>query len=71
MNKNLNQKRKRSGKESEIEDVLLEWFSEKRARSVPISGLLLKQEAEDLAHQFKINDFKATNGWLFRWKVKN
>ena len=41
-NKNLNQKRKHSEKESEIEDALLEWFSEKRAHNVPISGLLLE-----------------------------
>ena len=70
-NKNLNQKRKRSGKESKIEDALLEWFSEKRARNVPISGLLLEQKAEDLARQFKINDFKAINGWLCKWKERN
>ena len=70
-NNNLNQKRKRFGKESEIEDALLEWFSEKRALNIPISGLILGQKAEDLAPQFKINDFKATNGWLCRWKVKN
>ena len=31
----------------------------------------MKQKAEDLAHKFKINDFNATNGWLFRWKVRN
>ena len=61
-NKNLNQKRKRSGKESETEKALLEGFSEKRVRIVAISGLLLEQKAEDSAHQFKINDFKTTNG---------
>ena len=37
-NKNLNQKRKLSGKEFEIEDALLERFSEKRARTDPFSG---------------------------------
>ena len=57
--------------ESEIEDGLFEWFPEKRAHNVPISGLLLEQKAEDLVRQFKINGFKATNGWLFRWKVRN
>lgn len=70
-NKNLNQKRKRTGKESEVEDALLQWFAEKRACNVPISGLLLNQKAEDLARQLNITDFKATNGWLCRWKERN
>ena len=37
-NKNLNQKRKCSGKESEIKDALLERFSEKRSCNDPLSG---------------------------------
>ena len=53
-NRNLNEKQKCPGKESEIENALLEWFFKKRARNIPISGLLLKQKAEDLARQFKI-----------------
>ena len=70
-NKNLNQKRKRSEKESETEDALLEWFPEKKARNVPIEWLLLEQNVEDLARQFKINYFKAASGWLRRWKIGN
>ena len=45
-NRNLNQKRKWTGKESEIEDALFERFSEKLAHNVSISGLLLNQKAE-------------------------
>ena len=70
-NKNLNQKRKRSGKESKIEDALLEWFFDKRALNVPISELLLNQKVEDLAYQFNITYFKDTNSWLCRWKERN
>ena len=63
-NKNLLEK-------SEIENALSEWFSEKWACSVPISGSLLNQKTGDLACQFSISDFKATNGWLCRWKERN
>ena len=70
-NKNLNQKQKRSGKKSEIEDVPLEWFSKKRARNVPMIGLLFQHKAEDLSRQFKIKDFKPTNGWLYGCKKPN
>ena len=64
-------RRKRCEKESQIEDALLQWFSEKLALNNPVCGFLLKQKAKALARQFKINDFKAINVWLFRRKVRN
>ena len=49
-------------KESDIENSLLECFSEKRTRNIPISRLLLNQKVVDLAGQFNTIDFKVTNG---------
>ncbi|KAK9731551.1 CENP-B N-terminal DNA-binding domain [Popillia japonica] len=70
-NLKLTQKRKRSGKELQVEGDLMEWFREKRARNVPISGPILKQKAEEIAERRGKSDFKATNGWFCRWKNRN
>ena len=70
-NSNATQKRKRSGKDADVEHALAEWFTEKRARNVPISGPVLREKAEELAENMGNVNFKATNGWFCRWKNRS
>ncbi|KAK9679394.1 Tc5 transposase DNA-binding domain [Popillia japonica] len=70
-NLKLTRKRKRSGKGFQVEGDLMEWFREKRARNVLISGPILKQNAEQIAERRGKSEFKATNGWFCRWKNRN
>ncbi|GBN34699.1 Tigger transposable element-derived protein 4 [Araneus ventricosus] len=55
----------------EIETALLEWFKNARERKIPISRAILFQKAHDFANLFGDSDFKATDGWLNRWKDRN
>ncbi|XP_051784514.1 tigger transposable element-derived protein 6-like [Erpetoichthys calabaricus] len=69
-------KRKREGKEAEVEDALNQWFAkvtthDVAARGVHISGPILKAKAEDLAKKLGHDEFKATDGWLSRWKSRH
>lgn len=70
-NSKSTQKRKRSGRDSDVEQALAEWFTEKRARNVAISGPVLKEKAEEIAENFGNANFKATNGWFCRWKNRS
>nr|XP_042912844.1 tigger transposable element-derived protein 6-like [Parasteatoda tepidariorum] len=70
-NGNLSRKRKREGKSEEIEMALLEWFKNARERRIPISRGILFHKAQDFANLFGDSDFKATDGWLTRWKERN
>ena len=49
----------------------MRWFSQAHSRQLPVSGPLLLEKAEQLAHGLGMADFKATNGWLERWKTRN
>jgi len=71
LNSNPDRKRKRVGKSEDIEEALVRWFSQARSRQLPVSGPLLMEKADQLAHGLGITDFKATNGWLERWKTRN
>ncbi len=68
---NINSKRQRIGarphKEA-FEDELYEWFCKTRSRGLPVSGPILQQKARDMAAAAGITDFKASNGWLDRFK---
>jgi len=49
----------------------LRWFAQARSRQLPISGPLLCEEATQLAESLRIEEFRATDGWLQRWKERN
>ncbi|KAL3859266.1 hypothetical protein ACJMK2_009493 [Sinanodonta woodiana] len=70
-NSNPSQKRKRGGKAKDVEEALLQWFAQARSRPIPINGPLLLEKANQLANDSGLHDFKATSGWLERWKLRN
>ena len=39
-----------------------------RERNVPIGGYIIREKALDFAKELNITDFKASDGWLDRWK---
>jgi hypothetical protein len=49
-----------------LEKILLVWFQQMRSENVPISRPILCQKATDIALRLKIDNFKASNGWLNR-----
>ncbi|XP_019624404.1 PREDICTED: tigger transposable element-derived protein 6-like [Branchiostoma belcheri] len=70
-NSNPNRKRKREGKSGEVEEALMRWFVNARAKNVPLSGPILMEKARQLAESLGDENFKPTDGWLGRWKQRN
>ncbi len=64
-------KRKREGKNPDVDDALNKWFAVRSEQGVNLSGPMLKTKAEELAVKMGHNDFSATDGWLSRWKVRH
>ena len=64
-------KRQRSGKDALVDRALREWFDRVSEHGVPLSGPVLMTKAEELAQKLGRSTFKATNGWLERWKNRN
>lgn len=54
-----------------IENSVLQWFQQCRRENVPVSGALIKEKALWFAAQLKINDFKASDGWLDKFKKRH
>jgi len=67
----VNRKRKREGKDPEVDKAMNEWFSAVTERGVRISGPMLEQKAEFFAQKIGHSDFKATEGWISRWKDRH
>ena len=66
-------KRSRQGKNVEIDSALLEWFRKARSKNISISGPILQEKALQIAKGLDVAppEFKASNGWLDRFKNRN
>lgn len=50
---------------------MLSWFNNQRQNNVPISGPIVKAKAEKFAEQLGIIGFKASEGWLGKFKNRH
>ena len=63
-------KRVRQSKFSDVNEALYEWFCLAMTKNVFPDGRILCEKAKEIADQLGVTDFKATNGWLDRWKKR-
>jgi hypothetical protein len=56
---------------NELEKILLEWFQQMRLDNVPINGPILREKANEIALRLNIDNFKASNRWLHRFKLRH
>lgn len=63
------QKRLKCSPYEAVEQALYTWFVDIRAKNIPTSGATLQQKAKDFACILGCDDFKASCGWLRRYKV--
>ncbi|CAH2005620.1 unnamed protein product [Acanthoscelides obtectus] len=69
--KSYSQKKKmRQSLHPQVDDMLFQWFQQKRANNFPISGPMLQIKAEEFGKL--IGDyFKCSSGWLDRFKKRH
>ncbi|CAH0725646.1 unnamed protein product, partial [Brenthis ino] len=61
-------KKLRKPKFEDLDQAMLSWFNNQRQNNVPISGPIVKAKTEKFANQLGIIDFKASEGWLGKFK---
>lgn len=64
-------KKLRSSPVEDVEHALETWFTQQRAFNIPISGVILAEKAREFACALKFPDFKASNGFLDRFKKRH
>ncbi|XP_075229645.1 uncharacterized protein LOC142329169 isoform X4 [Lycorma delicatula] len=70
-NSNRGMKRKRDGKYSSVNCLLLEWYKSILSSNIPINGPMLREKALEIAKQIGEDGFAASNGWLDRFRVRH
>ena len=63
-------KRTRTCEYSDINEVLHEWYLLACSKNIYPVGLQLCEKAKQIAERLQKPEFKASNGWLDRWKKR-
>lgn len=64
-------KKLRRPKFEDLDKAMLLWLNNECQNDKPISGPIIKAKAEKLAEKFGITDFKASQGWLEKFKHRH
>ena len=54
----------------QVDKAVFKWFSFQRSQIVPIDGPILKEKGLQFAKSFNFPTFKASDGWLDKWKKR-
>ena len=69
-NGNAASKRARMCRFQDIDSAMFEWFRMARSKNIPVSGPMLQAKAVAVAEQMQLENFKASNGWLEKFKTR-
>uniref|UniRef100_A0A8C4QLX5 HTH CENPB-type domain-containing protein n=1 Tax=Eptatretus burgeri TaxID=7764 RepID=A0A8C4QLX5_EPTBU len=71
--KNATNKKKkiRTAAHGELDEALLKWYTQIRAKGIPLNGPLLVKKAKAFAELLNLEDFKASDGWLDKFKKRH
>ena len=56
---------------NDLDAVMFTWFSRLRSLNVPVTGPMIQTKAIAVAREMGIDDFKASSGWLTRFKARH
>ena len=71
LEKSSNKRKKvRESNYPDIDNVVFKWFLSQRGKSIPIDGTFIKEKSMKYAKELGATDFKASDGWLGRWKKR-
>ena len=59
------------GDYDDVDDVVWRWFQRIRILNTPVSGPMIQEKAREFSKRLQKVDFKASNGWLARFKTRH
>ena len=54
-----------------IDTLAYDWFTKARNKNIPLSGPLVKSKAKEIAESLGITSFKASEGWLHKFRIRH
>ncbi|XP_046659158.1 tigger transposable element-derived protein 6-like [Homalodisca vitripennis] len=64
-------KKAKKGELQDVEEAIIKWLKQCRDKNVPVGGPILQEKPQQFAEQLGHADFRASNGWLDRFKKRH
>ena len=64
-------KRIKASEFPDLEEALIQWLRDARAKNIPVHGPLVKEKANQLAEKLGHTSFGCSEGWLQRFKMRH
>ena len=55
----------------DLDEAVFNWFKNVRSSNIPVNGNAIKEKALSLAKSLKLTDFRASDGWINKWKQRH
>lgn len=67
-NKNALSKPARASQTQNTDEAMYEWYQRARIKNIPVTGPMLQEKAKRASEELGDSEFRASNGWLDRFK---
>ena len=61
-------KTQKTGKHSDLETILYDWFAAARSQNIPITERILVEKGQQIGDQLQITRFAYSSGWISNFK---
>ena len=69
--RHCSRERSRTSQFTEVNDLLYEWYLVAVRKNIYPDGPTLCEKAREIVKRLELSDFKASNGWLEKWKARH
>ncbi|XP_069164229.1 tigger transposable element-derived protein 7 [Procambarus clarkii] len=67
----LNKRKTKGSANTNLDEAVYKWFNQERSVGMPLGGDAIKTAADKFAQKMNIPDFRASEGWLQRFKNRH
>ena len=68
---NSSRKKLKKRDNKDLNEAVFTWFKTARSNNIPVNGIIIKEKALSLARSLELTDFRASDGWLDKWKQRH
>ena len=67
---NSSRKKLKKSDNKDLDEAVFTWFKNPLSNNILVNGIIIKEKALSLAKSLELTDFRASDGWLDKWKQR-
>ena len=67
---NSSRKKLKKSDNKDLDEAVFTWFKNPLSNNILVNGIIIKEKALSLAKSLELTGFRASDGWLDKWKQR-